>query len=153
MENLNKLPFYFWLTLGIALVSVIINIIIFVVLFQIKREAANAATEAANIIQQAQTKSLTAPFTANVAIDKIFDIPIQTTVPIKTTAIVPIAIPLTGQTVNVQVPIDTTVPISLIAHVPIKQTIPVNVDIANSPLNDTLNQLQDWLTKLASRLK
>lgn len=141
---------YFFM--GAILVLFIVNIVLFVVLLNIKYQIADSAKQAVGILQQVQAQSLTNPFTANVAVDSTFSVPIKTVVPIKTTVNVPVTIPIIGQRVTIVVPIDTQVPIDTIIQVPVKTTIPVNIKVSDSPFGNILQQLHDWLIKLSSSL-
>lgn len=137
---------------GISLVLSIVNIILFVLLRETEHRTAEIAAHAGSILQQARSQSLIAPFVANVAIDDIFDVPIRTTVPIKTTVNVPVVVPLIGQKATIAVPIDAEVPIDTTVRVPIKTTVPVSVKISGSSFDDVLQQLQNLLAELATDL-
>jgi hypothetical protein len=126
----------------------VINIALFAVLFDAKHQITSAATQASGILQQIQAQSLTAPLTANVSINDTFAIPIKTVVPIQTTVNVPVTIPVVGQ-VTIAVPINTQVPIDTTIQVPIKAVVPISSNGDDSSFTTILQQLQDWLAKLA----
>ncbi|MDZ4205815.1 MAG: hypothetical protein U1C12_01220 [Patescibacteria group bacterium] len=151
-EKSNKLPFHYWLLWVVVLIFVAINIGLVIILFRLKNQAANAATQAANILRQAQIRPLDTPLGANIMIDDIFDIPIKTDIPVKTTVNVPVVIPIIGQTVILKVPIDITVPIDVMVSVPVKKSLPLNIEISDAPFNIILRQFQDWLAGLAVTL-
>lgn len=140
------------IVLGILLLLSIANIVLFVLLLQVKNQIADGAGQAASAVQEMQTQSLTGPFTVQVAIDETFDIPIKVAIPVKTTVNVPVVIPITGEQVSITVPIDTVVPIDTTVHVPVKTSLPVNIKMSDLPIGGILQNLHDWLTKLASSL-
>jgi len=140
------------IVLGVALVLSIANIALFVLLLRVKYQIADGAGQAASAVQQMQEQSFTGPFTAQVAIDKTFDIPINVVVPVKTTVTVPTVIPTTGEKVTITIPIDTEVPINTTLHVPVKTSLPVNIKMSDLPIGGILQQLHDWLAKLATSL-
>ncbi|MFA5877005.1 MAG: hypothetical protein WC880_01430 [Candidatus Paceibacterota bacterium] len=140
------------IVLGTLLLLSIANIVLFVLLLQVKNQVADGAGQAASAVEQMQAQSLTGPFTVQVTIDETFDIPIKVSIPVKTTVTVPIVIPVTGEQVSITVPIDTIVPIDMTAHVPIKKSLPVNIKMSDLPIGGILQNLHDWLTKLASSL-
>lgn len=140
------------IVLGIAVVLSIANIALFVLLLQVKGQVADAAGQAASAVQEMQKQSLTGPFTVQVAIDETFDIPIKVAIPVKTTVNVPIVIPVTGEKVSITVPIDTVVPIDTTVQVSVKKSVPVNIKMSDLPIGGLLQNLHDWLTKIASSL-
>ncbi len=135
-----------------VLILSVINIALFIYLWNIKYQISDEATKAAAMVQQIQDQPLTTPFTANVAIDSTFSVPIKTVVPIKITVDVPVIIPTTEQQVTIAIPIDTSVPIDTTIQVPVKTTIPVSIKVSDSPFGDILQQLHDWLIKLSTSL-
>ena len=146
----NKMIKY--LFIGVFFVLSVINTVLFVVLLGIKYQISNEAIKVAGMVKQIQDQPLTTPFTANVAIDSVFSVPIKTAVPIKTTINVPVTIPTTGQKVTLTVPIDTNVPIDTTIQVPVKTTIPVKIKVSDSPFGAILQQLHDWLIKLSTSM-
>lgn len=146
----NKLLYR--IVLGVLLLLSIANIVLFVLLLQVKNQIADGAGQAASAVQEMQKQSLTGPFTVQVAIDETFDIPIKVSIPVKTTVTVPIVIPVTGEKVSITVPIDTVVPIDTTVQVPVKKSVPVNIKMSDLPIGGILQNLHDWLSKLASSL-
>ena len=71
----------------------------------------------------------TFPVSVEVPLRQDFVVPIRTTIPIATTAHVPIEIPLFG-TYEINVPVEAEVPVDLQVVVPISQTMPINTVIA-----------------------
>ncbi len=132
---------------AVATTLSLVNIVLFIILLGVRNQITDTATRAERILQQIQT---TAPFVTNVAIDNTFKVPIRTDVPINTTVNVPITIPVIGQVTSIAIPIKTDVPVDTTIQVPIKTTVPINVDIANSPFNDILEQLQSLLTSITN---
>jgi hypothetical protein len=146
--GVQKIIYYIFM--GVTLILSVINIVLFVILLDIKYQISNEATKVAGMVKQIQDQPLTTPFTANVAIDSTFSVPIKTVVPIKTTVNVPVTIPTTGQKVTIAIPIDTNVPIDTTMQVPVKTTIPVSIKVGDSPFGNILQQLHDWLIKLST---
>jgi hypothetical protein len=138
-----------YILLGVAIFFSIANLVLFIFLFQIRQQVVGAAAQAAQVVQQLRAEPL-APFTTNVSIDQTIAVPIDTSIQVQTTVNVPVTIPIIGQRVEVTVPIDTTVPIHTTVQVPIKQSIPIEISVRDLPIGSTLQQIQDWLTKLAT---
>lgn len=103
------------------------------------------------------------PIAASVPINEEVTVPIKTTVPIRTTVVVPINLGIISYSLDV--PIRTTIPVNLSFTVPISQavdistTVPLNVDvpiripIADTPLVGYLEQLDQALGRIETRLR
>lgn len=146
----KKIIKYFFI--GAFLILSAINIVLFVFLFNIRYQISDEATKMAGMVKQIQDQPLNTPFTADVAIDSTFSVPIKITVPIKTTINVPVTIPTTEQQVIISIPIDTSVPIDTTIQVPVKTTIPVSIKAGDLPFGSILQQFHDWLIKLSISL-
>ncbi|MFA5878442.1 MAG: hypothetical protein WC845_03690 [Candidatus Staskawiczbacteria bacterium] len=142
----------YYLFMGAVLILSVINIVMFVALLNVKQQISDGAKHAADAVKQMQAQPLTDPFTANIAIDNTFSVPIKIVIPIKTTINVPVTIPTTDQQVTIAIPIDTSVPIDTTIQVPVKTTIPVSIKVGDLPFGDILQQLHDWLIKLSTSL-
>lgn len=133
--------------IGAVLLLIIVNIGLIVFLAILRSQVAHIAGQAAQIVQQLQTQT---PIMVNATIDDTLTLPIKTSVPVRTTVRVPVVIPITGQSVTVSVPIDTTVPIETTIKVPVKMTVPVSIKVSDFSVGPLLQQVQNWLTRLAS---
>jgi len=91
------------------------------------------------------------------------DVPVNTTIPIDTTVIVPIEAGILG-TIEIEVPIRTFVPLNLEIAVPINETVevdttvpldlevPVEIAITDTPIGGYLEELDEALAQLEERL-
>ena len=136
--------------LGTALLLTIVNMVMLVSLLNAKRQLAEFAAQAGTVLQEVQSQTSGALFTANIAIDKTISLPIKIRIPVQTSVDVPVQIPVLGQVITVTVPINTTVPIDTVVQIPIKTSIPVSVTGDNFPLGDIL---QKFVKLLAGSLE
>lgn len=115
------------------------------------------------VISYTVTLSQTVPVDADVPFKKQFNVRLETTVPIKTEAQVPIQTPLGTYNINVpidtQVPIDTTIPVQIdqtlhiSAEVPLQMRVPIAISIRETALSGYLDQLQETLRKLRDSMR
>ncbi|MDY7042085.1 MAG: hypothetical protein SVX38_14605 [Chloroflexota bacterium] len=102
------------------------------------------------------------PVDAEVPFEQTMMVPLSTTVPISFTAVVPVDLMLT--TVEMEVPIDISVPVNLEVPVAVSETIhvsatvpldlevPVTIDVAETPLQEYLEQFRKTLERLRDAL-
>jgi len=109
------------------------------------------------------------PITTDVTIDRVVEVPIKTTIPIKETfdTTISISTPLGDIPLDVTVPVDVDVPVDLVVEIPINETVEINeefpvqldvpiaIEVSETELADLtdslaagLESLQDVLTGL-----
>ena len=155
----------------IAVTSLTLNVFIVSALLAARQQAGEAFLSAAGMVGDLKASRFDytvnvdeeLPVEANVPIDFTAQVPISETVPISTTVNVPIQFPLIGTRI-ISVPISTRVPISLTVEVPIKQTIPIaatipvqfeapiSIELADTPLAQSLDEVELILLGLADGL-
>ena len=103
------------------------------------------------------------PIKTNIPIDFVAQVPINTTIPVNTTFKVPVEIPLVGTT-YISIPIIGDIPVNLVVDLPIKQTLPIDISVpikldvpihirvADTPLAQSLTDLQALFDELTVQL-
>ncbi|MBI3241570.1 MAG: hypothetical protein HYZ49_04675 [Chloroflexi bacterium] len=170
-EPTNKRPWSQILLWVIAVTSLLLNLIVINTLLSVRRQAGQAFAEAAGMVDDLKSSRFDyavnidedLPIAANVPIDFTVQVPISETIPISTTVSVPIQFPLIGRR-TIEVPISTRIPISLTVEVPIKQTIPIaanvpvqfdvpiSIELTDTPLAQSLDEVELILLGLADGL-
>jgi len=104
------------------------------------------------------------PLAAEIPVEFVAQVPINTVIPVDTTVRVPVEIPLVGTTF-LSVPIVANLPIDLMVDVPVQQTLsiditvpvqfdlPVSIRVADTPLAQSLTDLQALLNDLTAELE
>jgi len=102
------------------------------------------------------------PIAASVPFNEEVTVPVKTTIPISTTVVVPIDLRFTSY--NLAVPIRTLIPVDVEFTVPISRTVdvattvpldldvPIEIPIADTPLVDYLEELDEDLANLEKKL-
>jgi hypothetical protein len=156
----------------LVIVSIMLNVVVLIQLLSFRRAAHAAVTEASAVLAdlQDETIALTIPVDETIVIDTEFpvtetvSVPIQTEVPISAAVAVMVDAGLLGG-IPVSFPISANVPVDVMVDVPIDQTfavqapitleleIPIEIAMADTPLAETLSQVQESLTSLAAELE
>ncbi len=155
----------------IAVTSLTLNVFIVSALLAVRQQAGEAFLSAAGMVGDLKAGRFDytvnvdedLPVEATVPINFNVQVPISETIPISTTVSVPIQFPLIG-TRTINVPISARVPISLTVEVPIKQTVPIaatipvefdvpiSIELADTPLAQSLDEVELILLGLADGL-
>lgn len=164
-------PWDYWALWVIALTSLALNLWLINTLMGVRRQVGEAAGTAAESVSQLRGSTFeytvhireTVPIAVNVPINETLEIPIDTTIPVSTVVQVPIEIPLIGfRTLSIpiratipvklepQIPISLTVPI--VAEIPVSLDAPVRIVVADTPLDDSLNDAETYLENLSAEL-
>lgn len=171
MTEPAKRPWSYILLWVIAVTSLTLNVFVISALLAVRQQAGEAFASAAGMVGDLKASRFDytvnvdeeLPVEANVPIDFTVQVPISETVPISTTVNVPIQFPLIGARI-ISVPISTRVPISLTVKVPIKQNIPIattipvqfdvpiSIELADTPLAQSLDEVELILLGLADGL-
>lgn len=170
-EPATKRSWSYILLWVIAVTSLTLNVFIVSALLAVKQQAGEAFLGAAGMVGDLKASRFDytvnvdeeLPVEASVPIDFMVQVPISETIPISTTVSVPIQFPIIG-TRTITVPISTRVPISLTVEVPIKQNIPfaatipvqfevpISIELADTPLAQSLDEVELILLGLADGL-
>lgn len=165
---MTKRPIDYYLLWVLLLASIGFNVYMVIATIQAQRKAAAAFHDAAQIIEQFKSATFSytvyideeIPVAAEVPVKFTVQVPISHTIPINTIVSVPLRTIL--GTFPISVPISTKVPISLTVDVPIDQVVdfktnvpvkfdvPINIDIAETPLGAGLDEVRDILLQLAT---
>ncbi len=170
-EPINKRPWSQILLWTIAVTSLALNVFVIGVLLAARQQAGQAFGRAASMVGDLKSSRFDytvtldddLPIAANIPIDFTVQVPISRTIPIDTIVNVPIQFPIIGTRI-IEVPISTRIPISLTVEVPIQQTIPIatnvpikfdvpiSIKIGDTPLGQSLDEVELILLKLADGL-
>lgn len=167
----QKRPLDYYLLWIVAVISLGLNVVIIVSLLNVRRQAAVAFGEAAQTVANLKSSTIEyvvpidneIPVAMDVPVKFTVTVPINQTIPIDTTVKVPIELPIVGQRV-IDVPISTRIPVNLTVEVPIDKTLPVNmtvpvnldvpikIRIADTPLAQTLGDVELILIGLSEEM-
>lgn len=136
---------------GVALLLSAANFALLVSLLDAKQRIANAARDVASALDETGGFA-SGTLSTRVAINEVFAIPIETSVPVRTTVTVPVSIPLLGQVVSVSVPIHADVPIQTTLRVPVHVSVPIEVDLGDALIGQAVGKIADAFEALAERL-
>jgi hypothetical protein len=155
----------------LVVVLLIVNLLTLRQLVMVRRVARQAASDAAGMAADLQTMQFTytvlidqdVPIYTEAPLSETVTVPITTTLPVDVIVTVPVDAGLLGS-FDLDIPINTTVPIDLEVDVPIDQTftiqtdiplyleVPVAIDVAETPLHDSLGEVQSALSQIADEL-
>lgn len=155
----------------LVIVMMLVSLLTLRQLVMVRRVAGQAAADAARMVSELQTTRFTytvvidqeVPVYAETPLNETITVPIETTLPVDVIVTVPVDAGLLGS-FDIDVPINTTIPIELEVAVPINQTfviqadiplyleIPVEIDVAEMPLYDSLGQVHEALSLIADEL-
>jgi hypothetical protein len=125
----------------------------------------------ADIVADLQTMQFThtvlidqeVPVYAETPLNETITVPINTTLPVDTVVTVPVDAGLLGS-FDVDIPINAAIPVDLEVDVPIQQTftiqtdiplyleVPVEINVADTPLHDSLGEVNAALLRIADEL-
>jgi hypothetical protein len=167
---LKSRPIDYWVLWMVAGLSLAINLWLVRTVIVARRQAAQAATTAAQTLSNLRGSAIDytfhvqdlVPISVTVPVSTSVRVPISVTLPISTNVTVALRTPLgeipltfpvrTSVPVNLQpeVPIRASVPISI--SVPISLDVPVHLDLASTTLADSLDAAKRYLDDLATQL-
>jgi len=170
-EILKTRPPDYWALWFVALISLALNVWLINGLLVARRQAAQAVLQAAESVQDLRASTFettvqidqSIPINLSVPINQTLTVPIDTQLPVSAIVQVPIEVPFLGAQIfdvpinttipikfETQLPVNITVPIS--ANIPVELTVPVKIDVANTPLNSTLQKAENALSNFALQL-
>lgn len=170
-EILKTRPPDYWALWFVALISLALNVWLINGLLVARRQAAQAVLQAAESVQDLRASTFettvqidqSIPINLSVPINQTLTVPIDTQLPVSAVVQVPIEVPFLGTQIfdvpinttipikfETQLPVNITVPIS--ASIPVELTVPVKINVANTPLNSTLQEAEEALNNFASQL-
>ncbi|MBN2386218.1 MAG: hypothetical protein JXB85_04305 [Anaerolineales bacterium] len=140
-------------------------------LLSLRRQAADTISSMSTALEEVRSGTFEyavqidqeIPINDEIPIEFVVQVPIHATIPVNTTVSVPVEIPLVGTT-YISIPIIADIPINLTVDVPVRQTIPIalrvpiqmdvpiSIQIADTPLAQSLAHLQAVLDELAAGL-
>jgi hypothetical protein len=155
----------------LVIVLLLVNLVTLRQLVLVRRVAREAAANAADIVADLQTTHFTytvlidqdVPIYAETPLNATITVPIRATLPVDTIVTVPVDAGLLGA-FDIDIPINAAIPIDLEVDVPINQTftiqtdiplyleVPVEIDVAETPLNESLGDVHAALTQIADEL-
>jgi hypothetical protein len=155
----------------LVIVLLLVNLVTLRQLVLVRRVAHEAAANAADIVADLQTTHFTytvlidqdVPIYAETPLNATITVPIRATLPVDTIVTVPVDAGLLGA-FDIDIPINAAIPIDLEVDVPINQTftiqtdiplyleVPVEIDVAETPLNESLGDVHAALTQIADEL-
>jgi hypothetical protein len=103
------------------------------------------------------------PINTEIPVEFIAQVPINTTIPVNTTVKMPVEIPLVGTT-YLSIPIIADIPVDLVVDLPVQQTLPIDISVpvqldvpirirvTDTPLAQSLTDLQAFFNKLTVEL-
>lgn len=170
--DLSARPLDYWLLWVVALSSLALNVFLINTLLGARRQVAEALGVVAQGLGELRAARFTyvvridqnIPINLNVPIRDTLRVPVDTTVPFNTQLQVPIELPFLG-TRTVNVPVQTTVPIQMDLEVPVhldvpitttmpvQFDVPVQIAVANTPLDAALAGPQAYLESLSEELR
>ena len=167
----EKRPRDYYALWAIAVLSLLLNLYTINTLLTVHRQAAVAFADAVRTVETLKASAFeynvtvrqTLPIAAKIPIDFKTQVPIKEIIPIDTTVAVPLEFPIVGRRIievpisaripldfTVEVPIQQTIPIAI--NIPVKLDVPINIRIADTPLAQTLDDIQTALARLATEL-
>ena len=155
---------------GLVIISLILNLVLLYALNLARLTAIEALGRAEAMVDSLTNKVIVydlvvnqaVPIKTNVPVNRTVEIPINTVIPIDQVLRVPLQTPA-GERI-LDVPVKTDFPISLVVPVDFNETIPIDtvvqlnatipieIDVAQTPLAGYLQQIKMDLARLRSRL-
>lgn len=155
----------------LVIASLVLNLVTLRQLVLARRAARQAVADATATVANLQELQIThsviidqdVPIDVVVPLDETVSIPINTTIPVDTVVTVPVEAGVLG-TFPVEIPILATIPVDLEVDVPLEQNliiqtdvplhleIPIEIDIAETPLRDSLAAARIALERIAAQL-
>jgi hypothetical protein len=156
----------------LVLLSILLNVVVLNQLLSLRRTASQAIGDTSVMLAdlREETIALSIPIDQTIVIDtdlpieETVTVPIRTNLPISTEVTVTVDAGLLGD-IPLQVPLETTVPVDIEVDIPIDQTfavrapvtlnleVPVEIVVADTPLDATLEQAQDSLDSMSAQLE
>jgi len=156
----------------LTLLSLTLNGAIIFALLRTQQSVLHAVKDARSVVKSIGQDTLShtleveqeIPVVTSVPFNKEVTVPINTTIPIDTTVIVPIEAGILG-TFDIEIPIRTVIPVDMevaapvsetveiAASVPLELEVPVEISIADLPLAERLQEMDQALERLERRLE
>jgi len=154
------------LSLLLSLASLAFNALLIYKLYQVRQPTVGMLDEAITALDSLDNQTFTyeyhfqqnIPFEGDIPFEQEVMFPFKGTIPINTVVEVPVNTGLGSITIkvpiNTQVYVDTSVPVKIdqTFHVkteaPVDMSIPIRVQLDQSPTRDALQQVKEWLLEL-----
>lgn len=170
-QFISRRPADYWVLWSVTIGLVLLNAALIVVLLSVRAQVALATDEAAQVVGELKSSSISTTIDVDdevaidgsVPIETTIEVPIEASIPVNTTVSIPIEFPIVGVR-TVRIPIQTTIPVDLRVDVPIdydvpiqitvpvKLKVPVYVGFGDTEFGQALGEVEAFLKDLSVRL-